>query len=257
MMTHSEFQQQIAFLGISTEEAAQLLGFSDRTLRRWGEDNQIPAVAEAAIRAWRKLHERRIPWKPDTLSIFDDDQDQISKMRDHAVEVAEMIERVEARGGPAAPWQVALDKGAATLGGATVTFYTLANGAFSPSHYSRRDMPPDTRRDQHLIEDAAYCIYQAFKGSTARAEALKAVAEYVRKHAHLYVRTGARVHNQGQRSAHELLILTVAGELEDLAALAVSNRVTYRDFQLKLERLHQLGFSPELSLVSEVARVFR
>jgi hypothetical protein len=83
---------------------------------------------------------------------------------------------------------------------------------------------------------AAYCIYRAFKGSTARAEALEAVARYVRKHAHLYVRTGARIHSQGKRTAHELLILTVAGEIEELAALAVSNRVTYRDFQLKLER---------------------
>lgn len=257
MMTYSDFQQQLTHLGISSEEAAQLLGYSDRTLRRWGEEDQIPGVAEAAIRAWRKLHERRIPWKPDTLSVFDDDQDQISRMRDHAVEVAEMIARVEARGGPAAPWQVDLDKGTATLGGATVTFYHLANGAFSPSQYSRRDVPPDTHRDQHLIEDAAYCIYRAFRGSTARAEALEAVARYVRKHAQLYVRTGARKHSQGQRSAHELLILMVAGELEELAALAVSNRVTYRDFQLKLERLHQLGFSPELGLVSEVARVFR
>jgi hypothetical protein len=169
MMTSADLEQSLLLLGLSQTEAAQLLAVAPRTLRRWLEggdlpnpDEVIPGPVEQAVRAWLKLHERKLPWRPDSASIADDDQDQIGRIRDHTVNLSDVISRVEARGGARVPWVVDRTRGRATFGPMEVTFYTLANGSFSPGNYTRKDGYPDVKRDQSLIEDAIYCIAKEF-----------------------------------------------------------------------------------------------
>ncbi|MDA1101716.1 MAG: hypothetical protein O2967_22370 [Proteobacteria bacterium] len=85
--------------------------------------------------------------------------EQIALYRRHAINLDALIQKVEARGGPAAPWHVDLKKRQATLGPVWVSFYPLVNGGFSPASYSRSDDHPDLKRDWTLLEDA--CIAKA------------------------------------------------------------------------------------------------
>jgi hypothetical protein len=55
--------------------------------------------AEAALRAWRKLAASNLPWKPDSVSIVEDDQGQIARHRIHTIGLSDLLARVEARGG--------------------------------------------------------------------------------------------------------------------------------------------------------------
>jgi DNA-binding transcriptional MerR regulator len=162
MMAKIELEQGLLRLGLSQTEGAQLLGVAPRTLRRWLEGEEIPGPAEQAVRAWIKLHDRKLPWRPDSAAIADDDQDQITGHREHAISLSDIIARVEARGGPQMPWVVDRQRSRATLGPMEVTFYTLANGAPSLANYTRKDKYPDVERDRSLIEDAAYCIAKEF-----------------------------------------------------------------------------------------------
>ena len=103
-----------------------------------------------------KLHDRGLSWRPDSVSIFRDDQDQIARSRAHAIELDAMLSRVEARGGSNLPWIVDRERHCAVLGPMEVSYYDLANGSFSLSQYRRKDRAPDVQRDQELIEDAAF-----------------------------------------------------------------------------------------------------
>ena len=161
-MTPIELEQYLLRLELSPPEAAQLLGVkTPRTVQRWldgADDEEIPGPVEQALLAWIKLHDLGIPWKPDSRSIDTNDESQINGLRRHAVDLAALIARVDARGGPRMPWEVDHNRGFAMLGKVEVSFYKLLNGGFSLAHYTRRDMPPDLRRDAELIEDAAYYI---------------------------------------------------------------------------------------------------
>lgn len=158
-MTAAEFRNCLALLGLNQTEAAQLLSVAPRTVRRWAEDgaSEIPGPAEHALRAWIGLQKRGLPWR-----LGDEDAEQIGRYREHAVELYELLLRVEKRGGPSGSWTVSLDKGVATLGPMSVSFYTLANGGFSPGSYRRSDSNPDAQRDWPLLEDAIACIAKAF-----------------------------------------------------------------------------------------------
>jgi hypothetical protein len=162
MMSRTELEQCLLRLGLTQTEGAQLLGVAPRTLRRWLEDEDIPGPAEQAVRAWLKLHDRKMPWRPDSASIADDNQDQIGKIRQHGIDLSEIISSVEARGGPQMPWAVDKPRSRATFGPMEVTFYALPNGSFSPANYTRKDQHPDVERDRSLIEDAIYCIAKEF-----------------------------------------------------------------------------------------------
>jgi hypothetical protein len=104
------------------------------------------------------LHRLGLAWRPDGLPLGEDEVDemarQIALFRRHAINLDAVLQRVEARGGPAAPWNVDLKVHLATLGPMEVGFYPLSNGSFSPSTYRRSDADPDLNRDAHLIEDA-------------------------------------------------------------------------------------------------------
>lgn len=157
-MTKVELEQYLLRLNLSAIDAAQLLGVTPRTMQRWLDGEEIPGPAKQAVRAWIKLHDLGIPWKPDSRSIDDNDEKQINAHRRHAVDLAALIARVEARGGPRIPWEVDHSRGRAALGKIEVSFYKLLNGGFSLAHYTRRDMAPDLLRDAELIDDAAYYI---------------------------------------------------------------------------------------------------
>lgn len=160
MMTNTELLDHLSNLGLTQVEAARLLSVSARTVRRWSEGSQdIPGPAEMALRAWLGLHRRGLVWRPDGEAISMDDSEMIARHRRHAIDLDALLERVGARGGPAAPWQVDLERGLATLGSLTVSFYKLRNGGFTPQSYRRADdQEADLRRDWSLVEDACACI---------------------------------------------------------------------------------------------------
>jgi transcriptional regulator with XRE-family HTH domain len=163
MMKEPELRQVLTRLDLSQNEAAQLLGVGPRTVRRWLEGEDIPGPAEQALRAWIRLYERNLPWRPDAASIVEDDQDQIARHRAHMIRLDEMLARVEARGGPRVPWVVDRARRTATLGPMEVTYYKLASRSFSLGHYRRKDGEPDVQRDWEAIEDAAASIAMAMK----------------------------------------------------------------------------------------------
>ena len=255
-MTPQELDSHLSFLKLDPAEAAQLLGVSARTLRRWSEGETIPAPAVAALQAWVKLDEWRIPWKPDAVSVFEDDQDQIARIREYATEVDAMIKRVEERGGPANPWLVDMDKCTASFGPIRVSFYRLANGSFSLSTYSHRGEEPDQRRDAAMIEDAAFSIFKTFKRTEQAYTALVALAGAIRKNRRFYAPPTVASPSTAERARQEALISEVADKIETLGETAKANRANYRDFQPLLDQLHHLGMFPEMPLISAVAHAF-
>jgi hypothetical protein len=163
MMTQAEFTQYLDRLGLSLDEAAKLLDVSPRTVRRWRDGEEVRGPVETAVRAWIYLHDRHLPWRPDSASVIENDREQIALHRAHAIDLVALHKRVDARGGPKLTWNVDLSKGKATLGPVQVSFYRLRNGSFSLANYRRSDAAPDAHRDQEIIEDAAYSIGQAIK----------------------------------------------------------------------------------------------
>jgi transcriptional regulator with XRE-family HTH domain len=325
MMSPTELEQSLLRLNLSQTEAAVLLGVAPRTLRRWLEGEEVPGPAERAIRAWLRLHEHRLPWRPDSTAIETKDEDQIAKHREHAISLSNIIARVEARGGPRMPWVVDRPRSRATFGPMEVSFYALTNGGFSLANYTRKDGSPDVERDRELIEDAAYCIakefasgpvtlvyqdrpwrtgvtkptYENFPSKEAAIEracdltgsanfhdafimagqppnplldkhelrrecerrkdvaaALKAVADYVQRHSSLFARDGARLWSPEQAAKQQQRIETVAAKIAALVDPAAKGTATYDQFESLLGELHKLGFFPETSLVSAVARAF-
>jgi hypothetical protein len=253
-MTDIELPETLFFLGLDHDEAAQLLGVSTRTLRRWIEGEEIPGPAKAALSAWRQLHARHMAWKPDSIAIFEDDQAQIERARQHAQEVAGIIQRVEGRGGPKNPWSVNLAKCTATFGPFEVGFYKLQNGGFSFSSYRRKDTSPELTRDRPYLEDAAYSIGEAVSKARASRLALSAVAQYVRQHSTLFVVDGPNSLPPAERKRRQREIEAIADKLDALAVAAGNAGVSYLQFEALLHQLHALGFYPTIELVSEVAK---
>lgn len=169
-MSKTELDQCLSSLGLSDSEVALLLSVDPRTIRRWRtKPEEIPGPAEQALRAWGRLDELGLAWRPDSLAIGERDPADIARevvaYRNHAIELDSLLRRVRARGGPAAPWVVDLEKRRADLGTICITFYAAANGSFSPQGYTRRDMEPDLRRDWHLIEDGLATVAGAIENA--------------------------------------------------------------------------------------------
>jgi|HubBroStandDraft_1064217.scaffolds.fasta_scaffold224863_2 uncharacterized protein (DUF2141 family) len=252
-MTASELEEHLAHLQLGQPEASQLLGVNPRTLRRWLEGEEVPGLAEAALRAWRTLHDRNLPWKPDSVSLFEDNQHQIELHRRHTIEMEAVFKRVQKRGGPAHPWSVDLSKNSANFGPFEVGFYNLQSGSFSLSSYRRRDGAPDLARDMPFIEDAAYCISKAFEKARAGGPALKAVAQYTREHSSAFS-YGPRMLSAEQKSRRRRNIEALADKLDQLAEAATNGKAGYVEFESILNKLHALGFFPQMSLISAVAK---
>jgi len=253
MMTNREFAEDLSKLNLTPDEAAHLLGVSERSVRRWTEGESVPGPVEAALRAWRHLEARNLPWKPDSVSVFQDDEDQIRRIRNHDELLHQLMSEVEARGGPANPWAVDLAKQRATFGPAEVSFYRLQNGGFSPSTYRRLDRTP-TGNDKIDIQDACYCIAQAFSRARQTNQALIDIAEYTRKNAAIFVQDGNASLSRADVTRRIAKIAALADELKGLAASALEGQVLYGQFETILRGLHRLGFFPDMGLVSAVAR---
>ena len=253
-MTNHEFLETLTFLGIDTIEVSQFLGVSTRTIRRWIEGEEIPGPAEAALRAWRQLHARHLAWKPNSISIFENDAAQIERARHHAQEVEAIIREVEGRGGPKNPWSVNMTKCLATFGPFEVGFYKLQNGSFSFSSYRRKDGSPDPVRDRPYLADAAYNIAMAFSRARAGQLALAAVAQYVRKHSTSFVVDGPRRLAPAESNRRQRDIETVADRIDQLAVAVGKGDGDYPQFEELLHQLHTLGFFPTIELVSDVAK---
>jgi transcriptional regulator with XRE-family HTH domain len=258
MMSGQELQEHIRALGLTQAEAAQLLGISARTVNRWcTESEEVSGPAEAALRAWRRLDTRHLAWRPDSVSIVEDNAERIATHRQEAINLDDILRRVEARGGPQLPWAVSLSQSEATLGRIHVSFYKLQNGGFSVSVYSRRDgVHPDVQRDWPLIEDAVFCITQEFEKHRRRADALKAAAAEIRSKSNVFGQRGPRLLDPMERADRQKAIKVQADQIDALAERAAEGlHTTYREFNAILSELSNLGYSPPSpSFVSAVAR---
>ena len=203
----------------------------------------MPGPAEAALRAWRRLHQLHLPWKPDAVSARSgrDDEDQVRQIvRAHHVANCSIrvMSEVLARGGPTNPWSVDLVRHRATFGPAEVGFYLLDGGGFSPATYRRLDRRPSPD-DMLDIQDAVYCIAKAFSLARAANQALLAVAEYTRRHARGFVRTGPVLPPDNEIARIQMLIAAQADRLERLAVSAEEGGARYTQFEQVLDELHR------------------
>ena len=165
-----------------------------------------------------------------------------------------VFKRVEDRDGPSHPWSVDLSRNSATFGPFEVGFYNLQSGSFSLSSYRRRDGSPDLARDLPFLEEAAYCIREAFEKARASVPTLNAVAQYTRQHSSAFVTDGPRRLTPDQRAGRQQKIEALADKLDELAVDAGNGKASYPDFETILHKLHALGFFPEISLISAVAK---
>lgn len=181
-MDRYEFLEILHELRLAPSAAAELLGYDQRTVRRWKErDASVPAAAAAALRAWRNLHRIRLPWRPDALFLSrlseEEADDQIHLYREHTLDLNETLQRVKQRGGPASAWKVDLPLNVAELGDMQVHFYRLQAGGFSVASYSRSEKTADLQRDRPLIEDAVSCIAEAIADESTERERVQFVSE--------------------------------------------------------------------------------
>jgi transcriptional regulator with XRE-family HTH domain len=258
MMAAIEVREALAALRLNQEEAASLLGVAPRSVRRWLQGEVIPGPAEAALRAWLKLDERGLAWRPDSVTLFEHDSEKIAVYRHEAMKLNELLERVNARGGPRLPWKINIAEGQATMEWASLSFYKLRNGGFSPATYRRsdQDASPDLERDRDLIEDGLYCIATAFEKCKRRAGAVRAVAAYVREHPMVGVR-GAPMLGVDEKQECIRNIEGQADRLEMLAAQTeLGDKTTYAQFKKINDAIAQSGGSMDRALLSEVARSF-
>ncbi|MGQ3073454.1 MAG: hypothetical protein ACT7A5_20500 [Ferrovibrionaceae bacterium] len=166
MMTNTELESNLEALGLTPKTAAEQLSVDLKTMQRWLSGKvPVPGPAEQAIRAWRRLDAQGLAWRQNEHRFMtEEDFAQQAKLhRQHTIDLDATLRKVEARGGPVAPWKVDLKGRGAVLGEMTVSFYVLQTGSFSLSSYSRTDMEPDPERDRPLIEDAVACIAAAIK----------------------------------------------------------------------------------------------
>jgi transcriptional regulator with XRE-family HTH domain len=255
-MSPTEFSEYLKALNVSHAEVAQLLGVSKRTVTRWADGEDISGPAEAALRAWRSLNDRHLAWKPDSISVLENDEDQIERQRTYAIRFNEMLRHVELRGGPTHPWKIDFYHSIATFGSSEITFYKLANGGFSIGSYRRSDRHPNLATDMPLIEDAAYCIAQEYAKFGAQAAALTDIANYVRSNAALFARRGPEMMVPKEAAEHRKRIEHLADRLAELAEASREGLAAYVQYENIQDQLHAAGFFPKDSLVAAVARAF-
>ena len=255
-MSPNEFLEHLNSLDISIDETAQFLGVTRRTVLRWRDGEEIPGPAQAALRAWRSLNDRRLGWKPDSISVLENDADQIERQRLYAIRFNEMLKQVELRGGPVHPWKVDTHRSTATFGTSEVAFYKLANGGFSIGWYRRTDRHPDLQQDLPLIQDAAFCIASEFAKSGERVKALTEMAAYVRENAGTTAREGRITLTPKEAAGRKRHVEQLADKLLKLAEDAREGYASYGLYEDIEEELHAAVFFPKDSHVAAVARAF-
>jgi hypothetical protein len=255
MMSTQDLHAHLEALRLPYAEAAELLGVSERSVRRWADGEDVPGPVEAALRAWLGLERRHLPWKPDSISLLWSDEDQLARMRQHDQMLDTVLKQVEDRGGPTNPWAVDIPKCQATFGPSTIWFYRLANGGFSLSNYRRADRRPSAG-DQTEIEDATYAIALAFSRARAANQALLALAGHLTKEPRFFVRDGPKLLSDHEIARRERVVAEVASELNQLASGALGGAASYNAVEAAYRRLHAVGTYPPERLVSDIAKSF-
>jgi DNA-binding transcriptional MerR regulator len=256
-MTSHELRASLQALRLSPSEAAELLGVSERSLRRWGdnEGDEVPGPVEAALRAWIALDQRHLPWKPDTVSIFEGDKEQIQRMREHNLALHEVLKQVEARNGPTHVWSVDIPRARAVFGPHQVSFYRLGAGGFNVSTYHRKDAGP-AQPEPADLEDAVHAIALAFARARRQNASLLALAEY------LQTMSGSTAPDDQARippeamAQHRSALAKIADELIQLAAGALDGAAQRAQYERLEEALHRLGVYPPINLISDIAQSF-
>lgn len=90
----------------------------------------------------------------------------------------------------------------------------------------------------------------------ARMTALKAVAEYTRRNAKIFVTDGPALLSPQARDERIRRISDIAAGLDALGDAVLTSVVRYGEFEALLDALHKAGFWPENMLVSDVAHAF-
>lgn len=257
MMTSNELRVSLQALRLSPSEAADLLGVSERSLQRWGEGDGdgVPGPVSAALRAWMALDQRHLPWKPDTVSIFAGDRDQLQKMRDHNIALHEVLKQVEARNGPTHVWSVDIPKGKATFGPHQIGFYRLGAGGFNVSTYRRKDAGP-CQPDPADVEDAVHAIALAFARSRRQNVSLLALAEYLQTMPDPRVPDGAHPMPPEALARHRSALARIAEDLIQLAAGALEGAAQRIQYEKLEEAMYRLGVHPPVHLISDIAESF-
>jgi len=236
-------------LGLSQLEAARLLGVKSRTIQRWVAGNPpVGEPAAQALRAWCRLAEHGLAWRPDSDPIDSEDLGAIARRRQLAIGLEGLIRRVASRGGPKKRWRINLKRRRAMAGSISVTFNTLANGGFCPASYRRLDNSTNRAADAELIEEAIVSGELA-PGTVLRQEQLSEqfnvsrtpVREALRRLAALGLvsfvpNRGVRVRTISRDELHEAFM--VRAELESLATEVAATKITPEELD-ELDRCEQ------------------
>src|SRR5262245_18073767 len=169
-MNAQEFRDSLQRLGLSQAEAALLLGVKLRTVQRWAAGR--PSVGEPAaqaLRAWCRLAERGIAWRPDGEPLEREDLAGLAERRRVELGLAEILLRSQVeRSARRRSWHVNIDRCRATCPAMVVHFNRLADGGFIPASYRRLDGPSDFACDRPLLEGSIAVFLEA----AARAQPL-------------------------------------------------------------------------------------
>ena len=173
-MNAQEFRDGLARLGLSQGEAARLLGVKLRTVQRWAAGRPLVGEPAAqALRAWRRLAEQGIAWRPDSEPVEVEDPIAVAEHRRAALGLAVLLHPASSqRGGWRRRWRINVERHRATSPAMVVHFNRLADGSFLPASYRRLGGPGESPGDRLLLEEAT----AAFLEAAARLEAVSSAA---------------------------------------------------------------------------------
>lgn len=113
----------------------------------------------------------------------------------------------------------------------------------------------DLLRRRILVKDPGGGRSTSYSLIVTGADALRAVAAYVRAHKGRTAWTGARYPSEDEKAERLKRIEKATEELDVLAGRM--DEISYRDFEFVLQKLHEDGMHPEAQLVSAVAFALR
>jgi transcriptional regulator with XRE-family HTH domain len=173
-MNAQEFRDGLARLGLSQAEAARLLGVKLRTVQRWAAGRPLVGEPAAqALRAWRRLAEKGLAWRPDSEPVEVEDPVAVAEHRRAALGLEVLLHPVSGqRGGWRRRWRINIERRRATSPAMVVYFNRLADGSFLPASYRRLGGLGEAPGDRLLLEEAT----AAFLEAAARVEAASGTA---------------------------------------------------------------------------------
>lgn len=104
-----------------------------------------------------------------------------------------------------------------------------------------------------LVKDAAGGRSTNYSLIVTPAEALRAMSAYTRAHSAISAWSGAHMPSANEVANRQRTIEELARQIEGLAQLSETATVSYRDIEVLLHQLHEVGFHPEGELLSAVA----